>query len=179
MLFVLYVLALLDGLLCGARVCMGRSATIKKRHYYLRATLRGVVGAQIVSIIALAALLFVMGLSKHMTILRGDLDHASRRMALIFIPYATVVLGNILLRLVPSTDIRSATSVMMLGPLTAIPPLVMITGVMYGIWSSELPETRLLGLFVLALMLSLEYVLNVLAAHRQARELELLIGQST
>jgi hypothetical protein len=179
MLFVLYVLALLDGLLCGARVYMGRSATIKKRLYYLRATFRGLVGAQIVSIIALAALLFAMGLSKHATILRADLDHASRRMVLIFIPYATVVLGNILLRLVPSTDIRSATSVMMLGPLTAIRPLVMIVGVLYGIWSSELLETRLLASFVLALMLGLEYVLNVQAAHRQARELEILVGQST
>ena len=179
MLFVLYVLALIDGLLCGARVCMGRSATIRKRRYYLRATFRGLVGAQIVSIIALAALVLVMGLSKHVTILRGDLDHASRRMVLIFIPYAAFVLGNILLRLVPSTDIRSATSVMMLGPLTAIRPLVMIIGVMYGIWPSELGETKLLGFFALALMLGLEYVLNVLAAHRQARELELLMGQST
>lgn len=175
MLFVLYVLALLDGLLCGARVCMGRSAMIKKHGYYLRAVFRGIIGAQIVSTIALAALLLVMGSSAHRMMLRWDLEHSSRRMVLLFIPYAALVVGNLLLRMIPSTDIRSATSVMMLGPLTAIRPLVMIVGVLYGIWSSQLLETKLLGLFVLALMLGLEYVLNVQAARRQSRELDLLM----
>jgi len=93
----------------------------------------------------------------------------------IFIPYAILVIGNILLRLVPSTDIRSATSVMMLGPLTAIRPLVMIVGVFYGIWSSALWETRALGLFVLTLMLGLEFVLNRVAARKQSRELAQLV----
>jgi hypothetical protein len=92
----------------------------------------------------------------------------------IFGPYAALVLVNILLRLVPSTDIQSATSVAMLGPLTAIRPLVMMVGVFNGIWSSALWETRLLGSFVLALMLGLEYLLNLRAAREQSRELDLL-----
>jgi hypothetical protein len=174
-LFVLYVLALLDGLLCGARVSMGRSAVIAKRRYYLRAQLRGLVGAQIIATIALAALLLVARLSAHRAALRADLQAAAGHMLWVFLPYAALVLGNILLRLVPSTDIRSATSVMMLGPLTAIRPIVMIAGVLYGIWSSMLWETRLLGVFILGLMLGLEYFLNRVTAREQSRELDRLL----
>ena len=171
----LYVLALLDGLLCGARVAMGRSAVIRKRVYYVRAQVKGLAGAQIVSTIALGALLLVSAQSAHRAALRADLEAAAGRMLWIFLPYAALVLGNILLRLLPSTDIRSATSVMMLGPLTAIRPLIMIAGVLYGISKSTLWETRVLGLFILTLMLSLELVLNFLAARQQARELNALL----
>ena len=38
----------------------------------------------------------------------------------IFLPYGALVLFNLALRLLPSTDIRSATSVFMLGLLTAM-----------------------------------------------------------
>jgi hypothetical protein len=174
-LLLLDVLALLDGLLCGARVAMGRSAVIRKRAYYVRAQIKGLVGAQIVSTIALGALLLVSMRSEHQATLRADLEAAAGRMLWIFLPYAALVMGNILLRLVPSTDIRSATSIMMLGPLTAIRPLIMIAGVLYGISRSTLWETRLLGLFILALMLSLEFVLNVLATRQQLRELNSLL----
>jgi hypothetical protein len=173
-LLLLYILALLDGLLCGARVAMGRSAVIRKRVYYVRAQIRGLVGAQIVSAMALGALFLVSGQSAHRAALRGDLEAAAGRMLWIFLPYAALVLGNILLRLLPSTDIRSATSVMMLGPLTAIRPLIMIAGVLYGISRSTLWETCVLGLFILALMLLLEFVLNLHAARQQLRELNAL-----
>jgi hypothetical protein len=76
---------------------------------------------------------------------------------------------------VPSVDIRSATSVMMLGPLTSIRPLVMIAGVLYGISASALWETRVLGIFILALMLGLEFVLNLRASRAQARQIDSLI----
>lgn len=171
----LYGLALLDGLLCGARVAMGRSAVIRKRGYYVRAQIRGLIGAQIISGIALAALGMVWILAANRAALRADLETAAGCMLWIFLPYAALVVGNILLRLVPSTDVRSATSVMMLGPLTAIRPLVMVTGVLYGISASRLWETRALGLFILALMLGLEFVLNLRAAREQRREIDGLV----
>ena len=174
-LLLLYVLALLDGLLCGVRVSMGRSAQISKNRYYLRAQIRGLFGAQIMSMIAIGTLLLVAFWSPNRLVLRADLQAAAGRMLWIFLPYAALVLGNILLRTVPSTDIRSATSVMMLGPLTAIRPLVMIAGVLYGIWPSTLWETRLLGLFILGLMLGLEYALNRRAARDQSRQLDSIL----
>jgi len=63
----------------------------------------------------------------------------------------------------------------MLGPLTAIRPLVMIAGVLYGISSTHLMETRLLGLLILALMLSLEFFLNRRATRVQAAEIRRLV----
>jgi len=174
-LLVLYLLALLDGLLCGVRTAMGRCALIQKRSYYRKALLRGLAGAQIISSVALLALLLAAGLSDHRRELRADLEETAARMLWIFLPYAAAVLLSLALRILPSTDIRSATSVFALGPFTAIRPLVMIAGVLYGISSSHLLETRLLGLLILALMLSLEFALNLAASRRQSFEIRQLI----
>jgi hypothetical protein len=89
----------------------------------------------------------------------------------IFVPYANAVVGSLMLRVIPSTDLRSATSVFALGPLSAIRSLVMIMGVVYGAATSRLAETKLLGAFVLLLMLSMEIALNFLAARAQARQI--------
>jgi len=133
------------------------------------------MGSQVVSALALIALLVTGALSSHRNELRADLELAAGRMLRIFVPYAALVLFNLALRLVPSTDVRSATSVLMLGPLTAIRPLVMIAGVLYGIFSSQLMETRLLGLSILALMLSLEFFLNRRAARVQGEQIRQLV----
>lgn len=174
-LLVLYLLALLDGLLCGLRTSMGRCPLIRKHSYYMWALFRGLIGAQVVSMLALAALLLTSAFSLRRNALHADLESAAGRMLWVFLPYAVLVLFNLVLRLIPSTDIRSATSVLMLGPLTAIRPLVMIVGVLYGISASDLLETRLLGSFILALMLSLEFVLNRRAARAQAIEIRRLV----
>ena len=125
--------------------------------------------------LALAALLAAMAVSSHRDVLRDDLENAAGRMLWIFVPYAALVIFNLALRLVPSTDIRSATSVFMLGPLTAIRPFVMIAGVVYGIIGSRLWETRALGVFILALMLLLEFALNVRAGREQRVQIRGLV----
>jgi hypothetical protein len=174
-LLLLYLLALLDGVLCGLRSSMGRNARIGKFWYYTRATVRGLVGAQIVSMLALGALLLVALLSPHSGELRMDLEGSAGRMLRVFLPYAALVLGSLALRAIPSTDIRSASSVLFLGPLTAIRPLIMMAGVGYGISESRLWETRLLGLIILALMLFLEYALNRWMARIQAKQIAKLV----
>jgi hypothetical protein len=174
-LLVLYLLASLDGLLCGGRAAMGRCPLIGLRPYYARALMRGFVAAQLASAAALIALSLVFWLTPHRSELQADLGSAARRMLWIFMPYAAAVLSALALRLLPSTDIRSASSVFLLGPFTAIRPLLMFTGVLYGIYSARLLETRLLGLFVLALMLSIEATLNRLAARRQSRQISILV----
>jgi hypothetical protein len=176
-LFVLYLLASLDGLLCGLRTSMGRCPLIRKRAYYIHALSCGIVGAQLASILALAALLLTSALSVRRAALRADLESSAGRMLSVFLPYAILVLFNLALRLYPSADIRSATSVFMLGPLTAMRPLIMIAGVLYGISASDLLETRILGAFILALMLSLEFALNRYAAHAQAIEIRQLVSK--
>jgi hypothetical protein len=138
----------------------GRCPFIQKRSYYIHALIRRFAGAQIVSVFALGALVLTSAFSSHRDALRADLELAAGHMLWVFYPYAALVLFNLTLRLIPSTDIRSATSVLVLGPLTAIRPLIMIIGILYGISASHLPETRILGGFVFVLMLSFEFVLN-------------------
>jgi hypothetical protein len=174
-LIVLYLLALTDGLLCGLRTAMGRCPLIRKREYYRKAAVRGVAAAQIVSIAALVALLVAVAVSSHREMLRSDLEAAAGRMLWVFVPYAALVIFNLCLRAVPSTDIRSATSVFMLGPLTYVRPYVMIAGVAYGIAASKLWETRALGIFILALMLLLEFALDLRAARAQRIEIRELV----
>jgi hypothetical protein len=107
--------------------------------------------------------------------LRTDLEAAAQRMLYVFLPYATLVLTNLALRIVPSVDLRSATSVFFLGPLTAIRPAVMVCGVVYGIWQAKLPATIGLGIFILCSMLILEFALNAYNERLQRREIESLV----
>jgi hypothetical protein len=51
----------------------------------------------------------------------------------------------------------------------------MVAGVFLGLSASRLRETRLLGVFILALMLSLEFVLNRRAARAQAKQINQLV----
>jgi cytochrome bd-type quinol oxidase subunit 2 len=174
-LLTLYLLASLDGLLCGCRTAMGRCPLIHLRPYYARALVRGFVAAQIASALALSALSVVFLLTPHRSELQSDLESAARRMLWIFLPYAAAVLSALGLRLVPSTDTRSASSVFFLGPLTAIRPFLMFAGVLFGIYNARLWETRLLGLIVLTLMLSVEAILNRQASRHQSRQISSLV----
>ena len=174
-LLLLFLLASLDGALCGCRTSMGRCPLIHNRKYYVMGVLRGVFAAQIVSGFSLICLLFVVAFSRNPQLLRADLVESARRMLFVFLPYAALVLANIALRIVPSTDLRSATSVFFLGPLTGIRPFVMIAGVVGGIWRAQLHQTVFLGLFVLALMLSVEFALNSYCNRLQQRQIQSLV----
>lgn len=174
-LLLLFLLASLDGALCGCRTSMGRCPLIHKKSYYVLGVLRGVFAAQIVSAFSLICLLLVVAFSQNPQLLRADLVESARRMLFVFLPYAALVLVNIALRIIPSIDLRSATSVFFLGPLTGIRPLVMIAGVFAGIWRAQLRETIFLGLFVLALMLSVEYALNAYCNRLQQRQIHSLV----
>jgi hypothetical protein len=168
---VLYLLATLDGALCGFRAFAGRSALIHKRGYYIRAMWQGAGAAQLASLSSLAVLAAAVVLSYHRATLHADLEAAAGRMLWVFLPYAAAVLVHLVLRALPSTDIRAATSVMVLGPLTALRPLVMVAGVWFGVRSSQLLLTKALGLFVLTEMLFLESFLNRIATRQQERQL--------
>ncbi len=171
----LYLLAALDGAFCGCRTSMGRQPLIYKTRYYVNGVLRGILASQIASWLSLLALFAAMTVSSDKTLLRSDLETAAARMLWIFLPYAALVVANVALRLVPSTDLRSATSVLFLGPLTFLRPFVMIAGILFGIWHAQLRLTIFLGLFVLALMLSIEFALNLYNAKLQEKQIRALI----
>src|SRR5260221_1021954 len=174
-LLLLYLLTCLGGMLGGCRRAMERCPLIRQHPYYVRALLRGLLAAQVVSLLAILVLLFVVLVFPHRDLLRADVEASARRMLWVFLPYAAAVLSALFLRLAPSTDLRSATSVFALAPLTALRPLVLIVGCLVGIYSSRLWETWILGLIVLSLMLSLDSTLNRIASRRQAAEIQLLV----
>ena len=101
-----------------------------------------------------------------------DLIHASNRMLTVYVPYAGLVLGTLALRLIPSTDVRAATSVMILGPMTALRPVVEIAGVLYGVLPATLSQTRWLGGSILVLMFTVQWMLE--RHYSRLAELEIL-----
>jgi hypothetical protein len=137
----------------------------------MRTLVRGLLAAQAASLLGLLSLFLVLRFSSHSIALRADLESSAGRMLLIFLPYAAIVLLSLSMRFVPSIDLRSATSVFALGPLTAVRPVIMIVGVLAGIYSSLFWQTRILGVIVLLLMFSIEVVLNYFAARKQAAEI--------
>jgi hypothetical protein len=70
---------------------------------------------------------------------------------------------SFIVRALPTVDMRSATSVLIFGPMTAMRPLISIGGVLYGIIPATRWEVRALGVLVLALMLGVELLLDRIA----------------
>ncbi|MBI3475335.1 MAG: hypothetical protein HY010_06360 [Acidobacteria bacterium] len=159
-LFVLYLLATTDCALCAYRVAAGRCALIEKASYYRSAVQRGIIFAQAGCAISGAILLVMLLATAEKQVLVDDLIHASNRMLTVYVPYAVLVLGTLTLRLIPSTDIRAATSVMILGPMTALRPIVEIAGVLYGVVPARLSQTRWLGGTTLVLMFTVQWMLE-------------------
>src|SRR5258708_12574521 len=143
----LYALATVDGALVGYRVASGRSALVDKGSYYWRSILRGALLVQPaigVAVFVAVLLLLVAADSGRLTL---ELVGMCQRMLQVYVPYAVVVLVMLALRAVPSTDLRVATSVTVLGPATALRPYVMVAGVLWAAPASPRPDILLIATF--------------------------------
>jgi hypothetical protein len=160
----LYVLATLDGAFCGYRAAAGRSALIDKRRYYRHALLRGAGLVQLAVALVAVTLGCFLAFSTAQADLIHDLLAAAARALSVYVPYAAVALLAFAVRLLPSVDFRSATSVFVFGPLTALRPVVAVAGVIYAILPASRAQTRLLGIIVLALMFGVQLWLDRKAA---------------
>ena len=161
-----YTLATLDSAFVGYREAAGRSALIRKGAYYARAMLRGALWGQ-------AAVAFALALMALLLLRAGDraafvhsLTAAGRRMLSVYVPYAVVVLAAFAVRAFPSVDVRSMTSTLVFGPFQFIRPLVVVAGVLWGLFAARRADVTALGLFVIAEMLLLDYWLRHLRARR-------------
>ena len=171
-LFFLYLLATTDCSLCAYRVAAGRCALIEKGSYYRAALKKGIIFAQVGCAISGAILLAMLLVTTEKQALVDDLIQASNRMLTVYVTYAGLVLGTLALRLIPSTDVRAATSVMILGPMTALRPVVEIAGVLYGVLPATLSQTRWLGGSILVLMFTVQWMLE--RHYSRLAELEIL-----
>ncbi|MBD0373553.1 MAG: hypothetical protein ICV60_22155 [Pyrinomonadaceae bacterium] len=162
--FLLWALATVDAAFIGYREAAGRSALINKGAYYRRAMMRGALFGQIAVVIAGAAIALILIFSPSPSALMHDLQEAGRRMLIVYVPYALIILITFAVRVVPSVDLRSITSVLIFGPFTLIRPLIVVAGIAWGFLAAPGPATFLLAALILSLMLSLEWVMGRLRA---------------
>lgn len=159
-LLALYVLASLDASLAGYRDAWGRDARIFKGAYYRAAVVRGVLLGQLAAALGAGAFAAAYLGSADRPATLAAFSTAAWRMVLIYVPFAAVLFASMLLRLVPSVDVRSTTSVVVFGPLTLLRPLVILAGAAYGPFTSNRVEVVAVGAFVTTLTLLLEPVLH-------------------
>jgi hypothetical protein len=165
----LYALATLDSAFVGYREAAGRSALIRKGAYYRRALLRGALWGQAAVAAALAVFAALYFLTDERAAFVGALFAAGRRMLLVYVPYALVVLAAFAVRAVPSVDVRSLTSTLVFGPFLFARPAVVAAGVAWGLAAARRWDAAALLLVVLAEMLLLERLLGWLRARRALR----------
>jgi hypothetical protein len=166
----LYFLATLDSAFVGYREAAGRSALIRKGAYYTRAMLRGALWGQAAVAVALAVLAALLLRAEDRADFVHSLIEAGRRMLLVYVPYALVVLAAFAVRAAPSVDVRSMTSTLVFGPFQFIRPFVVVAGVAWGLFAARRADVTALGLVVIAEMLTLERLLGYLRARRDARQ---------
>lgn len=154
------MLATLDAAFAGYRAAAGRNALINKRRYYLRAMIRGAIFGQLAVLMAAIVISISLAMTHDRHALLHDYDLAGRRMLLVYVPYAVIILLAFVVRSIPSVDIRSITSTLVFGPFTLIRPAVAIAGLVYGVGAAPRIETVVVGAMVLIMMLSLERTLN-------------------
>jgi len=162
----LYFLATLDSAFVGYREAAGRSALIRKGAYYARALLRGATWGQAAVAFASALLALLFLRAEDRAAFLHSLTDAGRRMLLVYVPYAVVVLAAFAVRAFPSVDVRSLTSTLVFGPFQFARPFVVVAGVLWGLFAARRADVTALGLFVIAEMLLLERWLGHLRARR-------------
>ncbi len=162
----LWLLATTDAAFIGYREAAGRNALIGKRAYYRKAMLRGALFGQAAVAIVGSVGLILLAFSSEPYQLLEKMEGAGLRMLIVFVPYALVLSIGFLVRLVPSVDIRSITSVLIFGPFTLIRPLVVVVGVTLGTLGSASWILVLLGVLIVSCMLGMEWLIGRL---RKAR----------
>lgn len=160
----LWALASVDAAFIGYREAAGRSALIDKGGYYRRAMIRGAVFGQVAVGVVGAAAAVALALSPEPRTLVSELQVMGSRMLTVYVPYALIILIAFAVRVAPSVDLRSITSVLIFGPFTLIRPLVVVAGVVWGFLSAPSLVTLSLGLLILSLMLGLGWLMGRLRA---------------
>ena len=165
----LYFLATLDSAFVGYREAAGRSALIRKGAYFARAMLRGALWGQAAVALALAVLVLLFLRADDRVEFLHALNVAGGKMLAVYVPYAAVVLAAFAVRAAPSVDVRSMTSTLVFGPFQFVRPLVVVAGVVWGLFAARRADVTALGLVVIAEMLLLDRWLGHLRARRDAR----------
>lgn len=156
----LYLLAVCDAAFCGYRAVAGRNALLFKRDYYLRSMARGALWGQAAVAVAGVAAGLLLAASHAPEQLLNDFAEAGVRLLEVYLPYAVLIGLAFTVRIVPSVDVRSLTSVLVFGPLTLIRPAVAVAGFAWALYHVARVEVGIMAGIVLPLMLLLERFLE-------------------
>ena len=157
---ILYLLAVLDFITCGYRSSQGRIALLDKRRFSQESIVTGVIWGHALLVVILLVIAAALAVSPDQTALWSELDQAAGGMLFVYTPYAILFFFALLMRLIPSIDVRSMAHTLFLGPMTFARPFVAVLGVVIAILSCPKPEIVFLGAFTIAAMLSLEVFLE-------------------
>jgi hypothetical protein len=154
----LYVLIVIDAACSGYRDAAGRDGRIDKRAYYRGAVARGILAGNAVVVLSTLVIVAVGWLTADKPLLGEHVADAARYACWVAVPYGVVVSSGLLMRLVPSVDLRSILSVLLFAPLLFIRPAVALGAALYGFWRVPRWEVLLFGLTAVGFTLSVEPV---------------------
>jgi hypothetical protein len=161
-LFALYVLATLDAVFSGICAASGRNAVIHKRAYFARSMVYGFAWGQVACIVSLLILFGAAVLARDRQHAIEEMVAVGQRMAGVYGAYAAVVLFTFAVRVIPSVDVRSITSVVGFGPLTLIRPVVVIAGLAWGLARLPGPTVVIAALLIAGMMIPFRSWLNLM-----------------
>ena len=131
--FSLWLLGTLDSAFSGFRAAAGRNALIDKRAYYIRSLLIGAAYGQAMMAVIAAAVLWFSSTDDWFW---STAVRAAGRFEMLLWPFAGLVLLALVVRLIPSIDLKCISSVVVFGPCVLIRPVVVIVGALYGLWGA-------------------------------------------
>lgn len=159
---ILYVLAVLDFGCCGFRTASGRSALLNKYNYFKNAVFTAILLGHLFLVVPMGALFFLLESAADKPQVVSDLEQAMQGMLCVYIPYTLLFLLAMSIRTIPLVDCKSLTSILLLGPLTFVRPMVAVIGIATAMTFSQHAEVFILGalavFFVLAFELFMEYL---------------------
>jgi hypothetical protein len=119
----LAILVAIDGAGSGFRAAAGRSARIDKLGWYARAMARGVACSIAVMALALVFAWWVADAE-----FWASSASIAWRCATIYGLVGAPVIALLIMRMIPSVDLRSISSTLVFGPLTALRPIIVVIG---------------------------------------------------
>jgi hypothetical protein len=156
----LSALALFDVLLSGTRAAAGRDGRIAKPPYYRAAGLRA-LAAGVLVIAANAALVAVLvATAPQPADAWPRMLQAGVRCVEVFGAFATATLIAILFWFAPVRELRIVPTLVVLGPLTLIRPLVVVGGLLYAVFDAVDWRVWLAGVAAGGSMIGIEFVLG-------------------
>lgn len=124
------LLAILDGLLVGFRAAAGKNGRIEKDAYYAAALKSALIHATL-QVALLAGLAFVLAQSAPVPgNIWSDFLGAGKMVIWVFGPYAAIAMLGLAVFVVPSPDVRTLATVVVLGPFTMLRPALVVATLM-------------------------------------------------